>query len=201
MKLRHRRVISLMLLIALLGAAGGSSTWATFKVTSANTGNRATAGTVDITDNDGGSTPMLSFASALPGATDTGCIKVAYSGSLGSSVRLHGTTTGTGLAQYLDLKITRGVYTGPDPTFDSCTGFQADSTDYIGAGGGVVYDGTLQDFPDDYAAGLVDPRPSSPETWSTGEAHVYKVQVTLHNDLAAQSKNATQTFTWEARNQ
>ena len=144
---------------------------------------------------------MLSFSGALPGATDAGCIKVIYSGSLSSNVRLYGTTTGSGLDQYLDLKITRGRFTGADPAFAECDGFEADSTDYIGAGQGVVYNGTVQNFPDDYANGRVDPTSGSPETWTTGESHVYKIEVTLQNNLGAQGKNATQEFTWEARNQ
>ena len=69
-------------------------------------------------------------------------------------MRLYGTTTGTGLDQYLDLKVTRGTYTPSEPAFDSCTNFQPDGTEYIaGKGNGVIYDGTLQGFPDDYAGG------------------------------------------------
>jgi hypothetical protein len=116
-------------------------------------------------------------------------------------VRLHGTTTGSGLDQYLDLKVTRGVYSPSDPAFKSCTNFQADGTNYIGAGNGVIYNGTLQAFPDDYASGLVDPLSGSPESWTTGEAHVYRIDVTLQNNFSAQNKDAAQTFRWEARNQ
>jgi hypothetical protein len=199
MTLKHRKVIATMVLIAVVGAAGGASTWATFDAVTDNVGNRTTSGTVDVTDNDGGAPAMLSFSGALPGESDTGCIKVVYSGSATSDLRLYGATSGTGLDQYLDLKITRGTYTGPDPTFDACTGFQEDTTDYIGAGPGVVYNGTLQGFGDDYATGLADPTPGSPESWTTGESHVYKIQVTLQDNVAAEGKDATQTFTWEAR--
>jgi hypothetical protein len=65
----------------------------------------------------------------------------------------------------------------------------------------VVYNGTLQGYADNYAGGLVDPTSGSPENWTTGEKHVYKIQVTLQNNAAAAGKNATQDFTWEARNQ
>ena len=41
----------------------------------------------------------------------------------------------------------------------------------------------------------------SPETWTASEKHVYRIQVTLQNNAAAAGKNATQDFTWEARNQ
>jgi hypothetical protein len=125
---------------------------------------------------------------------------VTYQGSLPSTVKLYGTTGGTGLDDYLTLKVTRGTYGGPDPGYKSCTGFQPDATDYIGAGAGVVYNGTLKDYPDDFATAVVDP-PGGAATWTTGEQHVYKLEVTLQSNLAAQGKTATQTFTWEARNQ
>ena len=38
------------------------------------------------------------------------------------------------------------------------------------------------------------------ESWTTGETHVYKLQVTLQDNIAAKGKSATQIFTWEARN-
>ena len=196
------RLLASMALISLVGISAGSGTWAAFTATTANGGDRFESGSVAIGDNDGGSTPMLSLAAAIPGATDTGCIKVTYTGSLPSTVRLYGTTTGTGLDQYLDLKVTRGTYTPSDPGFDSCTNFQPDATEYIvGKGNGVVYDGTLQGFPDSYAGGVVNPTAGTPESWTNNEVHVYKVQVTLQNNLAAENKNATQSFTWEAQSQ
>lgn len=70
----------------------------------------------------------------------------------------------------------------------------------MGAGAGVVYSGTLQSFPDDYTSGLVDPTPGSPESWTNGETHTYKFVVSVQDNNSAQGKNATQTFTWEARN-
>jgi hypothetical protein len=47
----------------------------------------------------------------------------------------------------------------------------------------------------------VDPTAASPESWATNEVHVYRFQVTQQNNALAQGKNATQTFTWEARNE
>jgi hypothetical protein len=126
---------------------------------------------------------------------------VTYDGTLPAAVRLHGTTTGSGLDQYLDLKVTRGTYSPSTPAFKSCTNFQPDTTNYTGAGNGVIYSGTLQGYPDDYASGLVDPLSGSPESWTTGEVHVYRVDVTLQQNFSAQGKDAAQTFRWEARNQ
>jgi hypothetical protein len=197
--MRWRRFGVLGLLGLLVPAAGGI-TFAAYTATNANTGDRLEAGSVKLTDNGDGSS-LMSLSGAVPGNTASACIKVTYNGSLPASVRLHGTTTGSGLDQYLDLKVTRGVYSPSDPAFKSCTNFQADGTNYIGAGNGVIYNATLQAFPDDYASGLVDPLSGSPESWTTGEAHVYRIDVTLQNNFSAQNKDAAQTFRWEARNQ
>jgi predicted ribosomally synthesized peptide with SipW-like signal peptide len=194
-----RRFALTVAAIGLVCVLAGAQTWAAYRDTTASAANSFATGTVVLADNDSG-TAMLSLSNALPGATDAACITVSYTGSLASAVRLYGTTTGSGLDAYLDLKITRGSFSGAPPAFDSCATFNADATDYAGSGSGVIYNGTLAAFPDDYAAGRVDPLPAGPETWTTGETHVYKLEVTLQNNPAAEGKAATQTFTWEARN-
>ena len=186
--------------LAVLATAGGTATWAAFTGTTANAGNSVTSGTVALSDNDS-DTAIFSLSGMTAASTDTGCIKLTYGGSLASQVRLYGTTTGTGLDPYLSVTVTRGTFTPSDPAFDSCTNFSADSTTYItGQAPGVIYAGTLQDFPDTYAAGIVDPTSGTPESWTTSESHVYKVQVAVGDEDGAEGKNATQTFTWEARN-
>lgn len=199
MKVRSKRLTA-MLVLAAVAVPGGAVTWAAYTATTDNGGDQIEAGSVQIDDDDAGGA-MLSLVSAQPGATDTGCIKVTFNGSLDSTVRLYGSTGGTGLDPYLDLKVKRGVNTPSDPGFDSCANFQADGTDYIGAGAGVVYEGSVQGYPDNYAAGQVDPTAGSPETWTNGESHVYKIEVTQRFNTAGNGLNATQAFTWEARNQ
>ena len=186
--------------LALLALAGGGATFAAYTATTQSNSNRVEAGSVKLSDNGDG-TSLMSMASGVPGVTTSACIKVSFDGSLASTVRLYGTTTGTGLDQYLDLKVTRGTYSPSEPAYKSCSNFQPDGTDYLGAGNGVIYDGTLQGFPDNYAAGLVDPVSGSPESWTNGEAHVYRFDATIQQNFAAQTLNATQTFSWEARNQ
>lgn len=185
-----------MLVVGLLGAVAGIGTWSAFSATTNNSGNTFASGTVALSDDDSDGV-MLTLANAKPGDFDEGCIQVTYTGSLPSSVRLYGTTAGTGLDQYLDVVVTRGTSTG---SFDSCATFSADATDYVGAGAGVVYSGTLQGYADSYAAGLVDPTSGTPETWTNGETHAYKIRVTVQNNNSAQGLNASQEFTWEARN-
>jgi hypothetical protein len=183
------------LVVATFGAIAGLATFAAYSDTTSNSGNVVQAGTVDIDDNDNGFA-MLSITNANPATSDTACITVTTNGTLDSAVRLYGTTTGSGLDPYVDLVVTRG--TG---TVDvDCNGFSADATNYIAQGAGVVYSGTLQAFPDDWTGGLVDPLAATPETWSTGESHVYKFVATVQNVNAAQDLDASQVFIWEARN-
>jgi hypothetical protein len=153
---------------------------------------------VCLADNDAGSA-MFTMDHMVPGDTEAGCITVTYGGSVGAQVRLYGSTAGTGLDRYLDLQVSRGTNVPTDPGFDSCASFVPDGTNYIGAGPGVVYSGTLQAFADSHATGLVDPIAGSPEVWSNPESHVYRFEVTLQDTDAAQGLTATQVFIWEAR--
>jgi predicted ribosomally synthesized peptide with SipW-like signal peptide len=192
-----RRLRLTALVLGGLLAVAGTATFSAFSSQTSNSGNSFAAGTVHLTDNDAG-TAMLALTNAQPGATDTSCIVLTYSGTLDSTVRLYGAVAGA-LGPYLTLTVTRG--TDSSPSFDSCTNFTADATDYIGSGNGVVYQGLLSAFPSTYAAGLVDPTSGSPETWTSPEAHSYRFVVTLANDNAAQGLSTTAAFTWEARNQ
>ena len=153
-----RRVLGSVAVVALLGAMAALPTWSAFSGTTADAGNSFQAGTVTLTDDDSTSA-MMTLGGMRPGDGDSACIMVTYTGSLPASVRLLGTTTGSGLAPFLDLKVTRG--TKPAGTFDSCTGFTADATDYAGQGAGVMFNGTLDSYPDSYAAGVLDPRPAA----------------------------------------
>jgi predicted ribosomally synthesized peptide with SipW-like signal peptide len=192
-----RKILLTLLVLGAFAAVSGTATFSAFSSQTTSTANAFAAGTVQITDNDAAAA-MLSLANAQPGASDTSCVLVTYSGSLSSTVSLYGSIAGA-LAPYLTLTITRGD--DPTPGFDDCTGFAPDSTDYIGSGAGIVYQGALFAFPANYGAGIVDPIPASPETWTTGEAHTYRFAVTVVDDNAAQGQSASASFTWEARNQ
>jgi Camelysin metallo-endopeptidase len=199
-ELRGSRLVATVIVVFVVAAASGAGVWGAFVGQATNAGNSFASGTVALSDNDSGGS-MFSLSGWKPGDTASRCIKVTYDGSLTADVRLYGTTTGSGLDPYLGLTVTRGTYSPTEPGFSSCTNFTPDSTTYItGQAAGVVYAGTLQDFPDAYASGIVDPTSGSPEDWTTGEAHVYKFQLAQGDNVTARSKNATQTFTWEARN-
>lgn len=191
-----RKLLATALVLGCFVVLSGAATYSAFSSQTSSSGNSFAAGTVQLADNDAGSA-MLSLSNAQPSAADTSCILITYSGSLASTVRLYGAISGP-LASYLTLTVTRG--TDSSPSFDSCTGFTPDGTDYLGAGAGVIYQGNLSAFPTSYAAGLVDPTAGSPESWTTSETHAYRFVVTLQNDNAAQGQSATAAFTWEARN-
>lgn len=190
------RLLWTVVVAGVVALAVGAATFSAFSSTTANTGSGFAVGTVALGDNDAGAA-MLDLQSAAPGDSATSCINVTYTGTLDARVRLYGSVSGA-LAPYLDLTVTRG--TDPSPSFPSCAGFTPDGTDYVGAGPGVVYAGTLDAYPGGYASGLVDPVPGAPATWSTGTEASYRFTVSLQDDLGARGKSATATFTWEARN-
>jgi hypothetical protein len=191
-----------VLMLTLASAVMGW-TWSMFTAAHDTGTNSFATGTVVIGDNDG-STAILAISGGLPGAFDEGCITIDYSGTVPATVKLYATQTAAStpsLAQYLDLRITRGTFTTA-PSFDTCGTFTPDGTDYVGAGSGVIYNGTLANFGaahSDWSSGLTDPTASA-EVWTTGETHVYRIRVTVQNNAAAAGLNVTQTFGWEAQN-
>jgi hypothetical protein len=193
---RYRSALVAWLVTGVVAVVVVGVTAAKFTATTSSDGDSFATGTVSITDNDAGGA-MLSLATAKPGDSTTGCIKVTFTGSLASTVALYGSVSGT-LAPYLQLTVTRG--TDSAPAFASCANFTPDGTNYIGAGAGVIYSGLLSAYPTTYASAIVDPTSGSPRTWLQNEAHSYKFVVSLTNNPAAQGLSSTATFTWEARN-
>jgi hypothetical protein len=177
-------------------AATAASSFAAFSSLVGNSGNSIAFGTVSLSDNDA-SGATLSLSSAKPGDSDTGCIKITYTGSLAANVRLYASTSGA-LAPYVNLVVTRG--TDSSPSFRSCTNFTADATNYIGSGAGVIYSGALTSFPTSFASGLVDPSSGSPATWNANDTHSYKLTLTLQDDNNDQGLSGSATISWEARN-
>ena len=194
-----KHAYKVLLTLVVVGVVGATlrGTYSAFSSTTSSSGNAFSAGSVVLGDNDANAA-LLSLSNAKPGSSSTGCITVTYTGSLAATVRLYASVTGS-LAQYLTLTVTRG--TDSAPSFNSCTNFAADSTNYIGSGPGVVYSGLLSAFPTTYAGGLVDPTSGSPASWATSEAHSYKFVVSLNDNNAAQGLSSNASFTWEAQNQ
>jgi hypothetical protein len=199
---RHARRIGVKLaataaVLALCGLLASAATWSNLNSTATNPSNSFAAGTVAIGSNFGSA--VLSVTDVKPGPVATGCLQVTYTGTLPANVKLYGTGGGTGLNQYLTLVVTRGTFSGT-PSPGDCTGFTADTTNYISQGPGVMYNGTIANYPATAATAQVDPTGASPENWTTGESHGYQFQITLQNNTAAQGLTGNETFVFEADN-
>jgi len=188
------KVAAIALALGCTAVMWSGGTWSAFDRTASSPGNAVATGTVSLADNDGGAA-LLSLSGARNGSTVTSCTKVTYGGTVPADVRVYG-TVGGGLASYLTLTITRGTIAGT-PAAKSCTGFVADSTDYLSRGAGVIYSGNLSAFPTSAAGALVDPTSGATEQWDGGEAHAYKLTVTM-NSASGAGMSATADFTWLA---
>jgi predicted ribosomally synthesized peptide with SipW-like signal peptide len=187
-----RKVLLSLLVVAALGSVVALGAFSAFSSSTSNSGNTFTAGTVEIEDNDS-DTALYTLSNQKPGVTTSRCIRVTYTGSLASAVRLYSSSVTPG-AQYVNLTITPGTQ-GP-ATFPSCTDFTADA-------GGPIYTGTLAAFAaahTGYANGLAAPGPNT-AAWATNEDVVYRFSVGVQDTNAAQgATTGTHAFTWEAQN-
>lgn len=164
-----------------------SATNAAFSAQTDNAGNTFAAGTVALSDNDGGSA-LFVVTDMVPGQSEERCIEVTYSGSLDPEVRVFGAATaGTGLEGYLDLTIERG--TGDCTTFGTSTAVWTNGTD--GDLGAFVAAAT------GYANGADNWQPTG---GGANDVVPYRITVQLQDDDLAQGLSTTITFTWEAQN-
>ena len=192
---RTQRTLAGVIVVGMLGVASGWATFSAFSSSTSNTDNTFAAGTVNLSDNDAGQV-MYAVENQKPGDSVTECIKVTYSGSLDSAVKLYASTVEP-LGNYVNLTVTPG--TGAT-TFPDCSGFVADA-------GGAIYTGTLKGFADthsSYDTGLAD-APGAATKWVTNDAVVYRFALTLQDDNAANGvssalSSGAHSFTWEARN-
>ena len=193
---RKEKGLLSVLLVGLLGGVVGFGVFGAFSSTTTNPDNEFSVGSVAIGDNDSGEA-LYNISNTKPGDSVTSCIKVTYTGTLPSNVRLYTASSVGTLGQYIDLTITPG--TQASSTFPDCTGFTADA-------GGAIYTGTLANFAttkNSYANGVVD-FPGATSSWLENDAVVYRFQVTLQStapDTVQGQTTGQHAFTWEARNQ
>ena len=184
-----RKLLISLILLGALGGAAGFGAYSAFSDTTTRSSNSFAGGTVTLASNSA-ATPIYSLTYRAPGDVGERCVRVTYSGSLSSTVRLYrgSFSGGTGLDPYVTFAVSRG------------TGNQTDCSDFSSAAS--VYSGTLAAFPSTYAGGLVLQNPSGSGTWSQNDAVTYRITATLQNDTRAQGlATGTHSFTWEARNQ
>ena len=193
---RKTKIVLSVLLVGLLGSVAVLGIFGAFSSTTTNPNNEFSVGSVAIADNDSGQA-LYSLSNAMPGDTTTSCIKVTYTGSLPSDVKLFTSSSVGTLGQYIDLVVTPG--TQSSSTFPDCTGFTPDA-------GGAIYTGTLANFAttkNSYANGVSD-FPGTTTAWAQNDSVVYRFQVTLQSgapDTVQGQTTGTHAFSWEARNQ
>jgi hypothetical protein len=194
-----RRKLRIFITIAVLAVMAGVAVFATsaaFTATSSNPGNLIEAGTVSIGDSDAGTGKLYNALSQRPGAGNgpaAACIRVTYSGSLASSVKLYRSAVTSG--DKFHLTVERGGTSLTAPGSDmNCNGFSASST---------AFDNTLDQFPATYAAG-VDGKAGG-AAWSSGQSvdyrfTIYPVDDSTPNAHTTAVDTGSHSFTWEAQN-
>ena len=193
---RKLKIFLTVAVLALMAGVAVFTTSAAFTATSSNPGNLIEAGTVSIGDSDADTGKLYNALSQTPGAGNgptAACIRVTYSGSLASSVKLYRSAASNG-AQF-HLTVERGGTSLTAPGSDmNCTGFSASST---------AFDNTLDQFPTTYAGGI-DGK-SGGAAWSSSQSvdyrfTIYPVDDTTPNAHTSAVDTGTHSFTWEAQN-
>ena len=196
---KKEKLLLSILVVGIAGSLAAFGVFSAFSSQTSNPGNNFSAGTVNISDNDG-DVAAYNVSSAKPGSTQSECIRVVYTGSLDSDVHLYTPEAIGSLGPYVNLTITPGTQSTPNV---NCSGFTPDA-------GGDVYSGTLSGWAgahSSYANGLSVTPGASATKWATNDAVVYKIQATLADDNNANGGSGsalttgTHSFVWEARNQ
>src|SRR5215217_327743 len=121
------------------------------------------------------------------------CIRVTYSGSLASSMKLYRGAVTNG--DKFRLTVERGGTSLTAPAADmNCTNFGATST---------AFDNTLDQFPTTYAGGIDGKALGA--AWSSGQSvdyrfTIYPVDDSTPNAHTTAVDTGTHSFTWEAQN-
>jgi hypothetical protein len=193
---RKRRIFTTVAVLALMAGAAVFTTSAAFTATSSNPGNIIEAGTVSIGDSDAGTGKLYNALAQKPGVGNgpvAACIRVDYSGSLASAVKLYRSAVTNGDKFHLTVERGGTSLTAPAANMN-CGGFTAAST---------AFDNTLDLFPTTYAAGI-DGKVGG-AAWSSGQSvdyrfTIYPVDDSTPNAHTSAVDTGTHSFTWEAQN-
>lgn len=184
---RTRKLLLTTLVVGATSAVAGLGVFAAFTATTKNTGNSIASGTVTIEDNDG-TQSLYTVDNMGPGSSTQRCIRVKYTGSLPSTVKLYRSAVTNGVA--FNLQVERG--SGLSGTYPSCAGFTSAAT---------VFTGSLATFPSTYAT-APDARGTA---WAANDQVDYRFTITVVDDPdpnahATVVSSGNHEFTWEARN-
>ena len=139
-------------------------------------GSALTSGTIALVDDDSGQA-LFDLSDMAPGRPLERCIEVVYEGSI-TPVDLSLTAESIGpLARFMNLSVEEGSGAG----FDSCDGFRATSTLYVG---------TLADL-------AADQRLELGRLLNSGDSRSYRIVFDLQDVQEALGLAATADFIWE----
>ena len=190
-----RKLFATAAAVTVMASASVLVTSAAFTATTDNTGNRIESGSVALSDSDAATGKLYDATNQAPGSSNgpaATCLRVTYSGSLASAVKLYRSAVTNGSS--FRLLVERGSGLSAPGSDMNCTGFTAAST---------AFDATLDTFPTTYAAGIDGKAAAA--AWSTGDTidyrfTVYTVDDTTPNAHTSAQTTGAHTFTWEARN-
>lgn len=215
----RRAAVGAVVPLALIGSGAliWQSSYSAFNATTATGSNSWTTGTVDITNDQSGSTvftvsgitPDASRSALSPGNTGgaytagsstsggSRCVKVTYSGSTATNnIRMYATLGGADLATLGgQLLLTVDAVTSAITADPTCATYPTGSTYVYGASGTTT--SYVKDFPTTYAA-------ADSTAWTNatnGQAKFYRISwlyPSTVNQTSTSTANVTATFTWEA---
>ncbi len=196
-------------LVVSLAVTWGS-THAAFSASTGNTGNSWQAGSVVIDHSQRSSALFTTVhdGALRPGSTRSSCIRLDYTGSLPADIRMYVGTPGTGtdtLDPYLVMSVERGSdVTSSTTVAADCVGFPENAPRTFlyntEQANGSTPDATrtlahLKARHPDFGDGVVVSTATPANTYLT-----LRITYAVADDNAAQSKQSSATFTWEARN-
>jgi len=192
---RKARIFLTVAVLAVMAGVAVFTTSAAFTATTSNPGNQIEAGTVAIGDSDAGTGALYNALNQKPGSGNgptAACIRVTYSGSLASAVKLYSSAVSNG--SNFRLKVERGDSLTAPAANMNCTGFNPTS---------VPFDANLNTFPTTYAAGIDGKAAAA--AWNTGDTvdyrfTIYTVDDPTPNAHTTAKDSGAHSFTWEAQN-
>jgi hypothetical protein len=190
---KRKILLTVAVLVVLVGLIAIGS-FAAFNATTTNTGNNISAGSVAISQH-GTATTLYNVSGQKPGQSTARCVRVTYSGSLLSSVKLYISSGAVSNGSLYNLQVERGSGLTAPAADMNCTGFTQSSVGFGPA--------TLGSFPTTYATG-VDGKASG-TAWNTSDVVDYRFTITQNDDAAANAhtsvtSSGSHSFTWEAHN-
>ena len=115
---KKEKLLLSMLVVGITAGLAAFGVFSAFSSQTSNPGNNFTAGTVNLSDNDG-DVAAYNVSGGKPTSTQSECVRVVYTGSLDSDIHLYTPETIGSLGGYVNLTIQPGTQTTPNT---NCTG-------------------------------------------------------------------------------